>query len=114
MTVEMFRIRFAWKNGNVSSADTELFEYRHKFALRLLDVEAEIQANPERNYSFRNRIARMWKRRGERRSERQYHHVPVKILAAEKLVDDEWVSVEYEFVPAVLKIDGEEYVDDRP
>lgn len=113
VTVEMFRIRFGWKSGNVSSWDTELFESRHAFALRLLDLEAEVQANPEGRYTFRNRVARMWKNRGDRRSERKYHHVPTKSPLVEQLVDGEWVPVEYEFVPAVLKIDGKEYVDDR-
>ncbi|WNN94978.1 hypothetical protein SEA_MAGRITTE_1 [Microbacterium phage Magritte] len=96
----------------MSSWDTELFESRYAFARRLLDLEAERQANPEKRHTFQSRVASMWKKRGDRRSDRQHHHVPSGSPSVEQLVDGEWVPVEYEFVPAVLKIDGEEYIDD--
>ena len=101
----MYRIRVAWKSGGVSSGETQHYESLESLVIDLLSHEISVRNHSQRGrMSLGDRLISFWNtvRRGGFWAERD----TTNIGAVERLVDGEWVPLEYEFVPPALKIDG--------
>jgi hypothetical protein len=113
MSVEMFRIHYSTRASFSSSARTEHLESRRALAFRLLELQSEVVAYPESGrLSFSGRIERKLRElRGKEDLVSRGKTRASKIFSVQQLVGDEWVDVEYKFVPATLFIGGEEFID---
>lgn len=111
--VEMFRIHYGWRSGAASSANTQHFESRRSLALRLLDLQSEVVAYPASGvWNMTTRIERMFRKRRNESGTPPGFRSASEIYLVQKLVDGEWADITFEFIPAKLILDGEDYSDD--
>lgn len=100
MATEVYRLRLARTSGAASWGDVDYFEDRERFQARLFDAMLQAEVHDARRMDLRTRLLSVWQNRpGTDRDE------PVKItrvIAAEKLVDGEWVDLEPVLIPPGL------------
>lgn len=97
--MNLYRIHYAWKSGGASSSEIDYYESEDKFKVDLLRHHLDIQyENAKRDWP-RLMLASLWhKRLGDKDSSR----TTTRLIKVEKVVNDEWVPVEYHFIePAV-------------
>lgn len=99
--VQLFRIKVGISTGGASWGDWQYFEDEAQFKERLLDhaISAHSRNNQGRERAWLG--SKWWMERVLKRpDEKKWTD---KVFAAEKLVNGQWVEIEYEFLPPRLE-----------
>lgn len=93
--MNLYRVHYAWKSGGASSSEIEYYESEDRLKYDLLNHHLDILANHDSRNWLSYVLASAWrKHRGVDDSSRR----TTRILKVERVVNDEWVPVEYTFV----------------
>jgi len=97
--MNLYRVHYGWTTGGASSSEIEYYEKVESLKRDLLEHHLDILAGNHKNWlSFV--LADAWRRfLGRAENTRR----TTRIYKVEKVVNDEWVPVEYKFIePEVL------------
>lgn len=99
--MNLYRIHYGWSTGSASSGEIEYYEDESRFKVDLLDHHLDLQAHHDRRNWGKYMLNVLWRKsRGNDNKPRR----TTNIFKVEKVVNDEWVPVEYEFIEPEVRI----------
>ncbi len=91
---DMYKIHYGWRSGGASSSDITYYEDQERFVRDLVDHLVDIEMENTRRgvmYSILYACRRLRGRQDKVRT-------TTKLYKVQRLVNDEWQDVEYEFI----------------
>lgn len=104
--MNLYRVHYTWRNGGASSGEVEYFDTERALISALLDHELDISSHHDRTNWLKFVTALHWV---QRRGREDHPRRTTKILSVERVKNDEWVPVTYEFVEPKVLIDNEDW-----
>lgn len=101
--MNLYRIHYAWKNGGVSSSEIDYYESPDRFKYDLLSHHLDmVYENTKRDW-LRMMLANKWRK--VRGKEEYGGRITTRLIKVEKVVDNEWVPVNYSFIEPEVVLD---------
>lgn len=107
----MFRLRYGWRKGNVSSSEVEYHEGAHSLAESLyrhtLDVRSEATArwrHDDRDGRLRHLLLRLF--RDDAAPDKVENRTTTEIIAVERWTENGWVHVDATMSDPSVTVDG--------
>ena len=101
--MNLYRAKYAIRNGSASSGSWEYYENEDSLKADLIVAALEVEAEKPSTRGAKYRIISAWIR--HLRGTNDFYPRYTNIFSVEKVDNDEWVPVEFTFLPPEVRLD---------